>query len=334
MKPILEVQDLAVTFNTYAGEVRAVQQVSFAVHPGEAIGIVGESGCGKSVTAHSIMGLIPHPPGQVVGGKILFNSTDLLELSEQAMIKIRGNEIGMIFQDPMTSLNPVLTVGKQITESLKLHKRMTSGQAMAKAVDLLQVVGIPAAEKRLKDYPHHFSGGMRQRVMIAMALACNPKLLIADEPTTALDVTIQAQILDLIKDLKQQFNTAVIMISHDLGVIASLCNRVIVMYAGKVAEAGSVYDVFHNPQHPYTWGLLKSLPRLDADQKASLSVIDGQPPDLLQPPNGCPFHPRCPHAMKVCTECYPDTTQLNDEHSVKCWLQHPAAPKSEREMVR
>jgi oligopeptide transport system ATP-binding protein len=333
MKPILEVQDLTVAFHTYVGEVKAVQQVSFVVYPSEAIGIVGESGCGKSVTAHSIMGLIPKLPGQVVGGKILFKGTNLLELSEQEMIKIRGNEIGMVFQDPMTSLNPVLTVGKQIAESLVMHKKLTSGQALAKAVELLRLVGIPAVEKRVKDYPHQFSGGMRQRVMIAIALACSPKLLIADEPTTALDVTIQAQILDLIKDLKRQFNTTVIIISHDLGVIASLCNKVIVMYAGKVAEAGSVYDIFHNPQHPYTWGLLKSLPRMDADPKVALSVIAGQPPDLLQPPSGCPFHPRCSYAMKVCAECYPDTTQLNDEHSVKCWLKHPDAPQGKREVV-
>ncbi|MBP2652256.1 MAG: oligopeptide/dipeptide transporter, ATPase subunit [Firmicutes bacterium] len=334
MKPILDVQDLAVSFDTYAGEVKAVQQVNFSVMPGEAIGIVGESGCGKSVTAHTIMGLVPNPPGRVVGGKILFNGTNLLEFNEQQMSHIRGNEIGMIFQDPMTSLNPVLKVGRQIAESLELHKKMSKSEAVEKAVELLKLVGIPSPEKRVNDYPHQFSGGMRQRAMIAIALACSPKLLIADEPTTALDVTIQAQILDLIKNLKDELNTAVIMISHDLGVIASLCSKVVVMYAGKVAESGTVYDVFHNPQHPYTWGLLKSLPRLDADKKEALAVIDGQPPDLLQPPTGCPFNPRCAYAMKICTECYPETTQLNADHSVKCWLQHPDAPKQAREVLK
>ncbi|MBP2645785.1 MAG: oligopeptide/dipeptide transporter, ATPase subunit [Firmicutes bacterium] len=334
MKPILEVQDLAVSFYTYAGEVKAVQQVNFSIQPGEAIGIVGESGCGKSVTAHTIMGLIPNPPGKVVGGKIMFNGTNLLDLSEKEMADIRGNDIGMIFQDPMTSLNPVLTVGRQIAESLELHKKLSKKDALEKTVDLLQLVGIPSPEKRVHNYPHQFSGGMRQRAMIAMALACSPKLLIADEPTTALDVTIQAQILDLIKDLKDQLNTAVIMISHDLGVIASLCSRVIVMYAGKVAESGTVYDVFHNPQHPYTWGLLRSLPRMDADKKDELTVIDGQPPDLLNPPTGCPFNPRCKYAMKICTECYPENTKLSDEHSVRCWLQHPDAPKHAREVLR
>ncbi|MBP2654523.1 MAG: oligopeptide/dipeptide transporter, ATPase subunit [Firmicutes bacterium] len=314
MKPILDVQDLAVSFNTYAGEVKAVQAVSFSVQPGE--------------------GLIPSPPGRIVGGKILFNGVDILKISEQEFAKIRGNDIGMIFQDPMTSLNPVLTVGRQIAESLEVHKKLPKGEALTKAVELLDLVGIPSAKERVKDYPHQFSGGMRQRAMIAMALACSPKLLIADEPTTALDVTIQAQILDLIKDLKRQLNTAVIMISHDLGVIASLCSRVIVMYAGKVAEAGTVDDVFNSPQHPYTWGLLKSLPRMDADRKEALAVIEGQPPDLLKPPAGCPFHPRCRYAMKVCQECYPETTKLNGEHSVKCWLMHPDAPKQAQEVAR
>jgi oligopeptide transport system ATP-binding protein len=274
------------------------------------------------------MALIPRPPGRVTSGKILFNGKDLLTLPEAEMAKLRGNDISMIFQDPMTSLNPVLTVGTQIAESLQLHKKLSHNEAMKNAVEMLRLVGIPSPEKRIKNYPHQFSGGMRQRAMIAMALACNPKVLIADEPTTALDVTIQAQILDLIKDLKQQFNTAVIMISHDLGIIAGLCNRIIVMYAGKVAEAGSVYEVFHNPQHPYTVGLLRSLPRMDADKKEPLAVIEGQPPDLLRPPTGCPFNPRCPHAMMVCTEYYPDTTKINSEHIVKCWLQHPDAPNN------
>lgn len=332
MDSLLEIQNLSVSFDTYAGEVKAVQNVSFSVNPGEAIGIVGESGCGKSVTAHSIMGLLPIPPGRIVSGKILFNHTDLLQLPNKAMEKIRGNEIGMIFQDPMSSLNPVLTIGTQIIETLQLHKNMSKTASMEKAVEMLRLVGIPSPEKRVKDYPHQFSGGMRQRAMVAMALACNPKLLIADEPTTALDVTIQAQILELIKSLNRKFNTSVIMISHDLGVIASLCSRVIVMYAGRIAETGSVYDVFHNSQHPYTWGLLKSLPRMDISTKEPLAVIAGHPPDLLNPPTGCPFYPRCPHAMQVCTEYYPEDSWINERHMTRCWLQHANAPQGRREV--
>ncbi|GMA98087.1 ABC transporter ATP-binding protein [Pelosinus sp. IPA-1] len=333
MKSLLEVQNLAVSFDTYAGEVKAVQKVSFSVNAGEAIGIVGESGCGKSVTAHAIMGLIPSPPGRIVEGSILFDGVDLLRKSNKEMEKIRGNEIGMIFQDPMSSLNPVLTIGRQIAESLELHQKMSKKEALVKAVEMLRVVGIPCPEERVKNYPHQFSGGMRQRAMVAMALACNPKLLIADEPTTALDVTIQAQILDLIKSLNQKFNTSVIMISHDLGVIASLCSRVIVMYAGRIAESGSVYDVFHNPQHPYTWGLLKSLPRTDVSTKEPLAVIHGQPPDLLDLPKGCPFSPRCPHVMQVCMEMYPEDSMINEHHMTRCWLQHESAPKNRREVT-
>lgn len=332
MNPLLDVQELAVSFDTYAGEVKAVDQISFQVFPGEAVGIVGESGCGKSVTAHAIMQLVPIPPGRFAKGKIFFEGTDLLKKSEPEMEKIRGNEISMIFQDPMTSLNPVLTVGMQIAESLQLHRQLDKAEAFARAGEMLRLVGIPSPEQRVKDYPHQYSGGMRQRAMIAMALACNPKLLIADEPTTALDVTMQAQIIDLMKDLQHKLDTAIILISHDLGVIAGLCSRVIVMYAGKIAEAGTVLDVFHNPQHPYTWGLLKSVPRMDVRQKQKLAIIDGQPPDLLNPPDGCPFHPRCPYAMRICTEQYPAITQLSQEHKVKCWLQHPDAPKVKREV--
>jgi oligopeptide transport system ATP-binding protein len=333
MNPLLDVQELAVSFDTYAGEVKAVDRVSFQVFPGEAVGIVGESGSGKSVTAHAIMRLVSTPPGRFANGKILFEGADLLQKSEQAMEKIRGNDISMIFQDPMTSLNPVLTVGMQIAESLQLHQHMNKAEAYAQAVEMLRLVGIPSPEQRMKNYSHQFSGGMRQRAMIAMALACNPKLLIADEPTTALDVTIQAQILELMQALQAKLNTAIILISHDLGVIAGLCSRVIVMYAGKIAETGTAQDIYHHPQHPYTWGLLKSVPRLDLQQKQKLSVIEGQPPDLLQPPAGCPFHPRCPYAMRVCTEHYPTTTQLSQVHSVKCWLQHPRAPKVQREVT-
>jgi len=332
MNPLLDVQELAVSFDTYAGQVKAVDKVSFQVFPGEAVGIVGESGCGKSVTAHSIMQLIATPPGRYTNGKILFEGADLLQKSEREMEKIRGNDISMIFQDPMTSLNPVLTVGLQIAESLQLHQHMSKQEAYVRSVEMLRLVGIPSPDERVKNYPHQFSGGMRQRAMIAMALSCNPKLLIADEPTTALDVTIQAQILDLMKDLQAKLNTAIILISHDLGTIAGLCSRVIVMYAGKIAETGTVQDIFHHPRHPYTWGLLKAVPRLDLQQKQPLAVIDGQPPDLLQPPAGCPFHPRCPYAMRICTEHYPETTNVTEEHSVKCWLEHPGAPKPKREV--
>lgn len=329
---LLDIEQLTVCFDTFAGEVKAVDKVSFQVFPGEAVGIVGESGCGKSVTAHSIMQLIPTPPGKYTNGKILFDNMDLLQCSEAEMAKIRGNEISIIFQDAMTSLNPVLTIGMQIGESLQLHQHMNKQEAYARAIEMLRLVGIPSPEQRIKEYPHQFSGGMRQRVMIAMALSCNPKLLIADEPTTALDVTIQAQILDLMRDLQAKLNTAIILISHDLGAIASLCSRVIVMYAGKIAESGSAMDIFHRPQHPYTWGLLQSLPRLDLQQKQKLSVINGQPPDLLSPPTGCPFHPRCPYAMVICSEDYPETTQISQDHMVHCWLQHPDAPQAKREV--
>jgi oligopeptide transport system ATP-binding protein len=329
MNPLLDVQELAVSFDTYAGEVKAVDKISFQVFPGEAVGIVGESGCGKSVTAHAIMRLITTPPGRYMNGTILFEGADLVQKTETEMERIRGNAISMIFQDPMTALNPVLTIGMQIAESLQLHQHMNQSAAYAQAVELLRLVGIPSPEQRVKDYPHQFSGGMRQRAMIAIALACNPKLLIADEPTTALDVTIQAQILDLMKDLQTKLHMAIIFISHDLGAIAGICSRVIVMYAGKIAEVGTAENIFHNPQHPYTWGLLKSVPRLDVKHKQRLAVIEGQPPDLLRLPPGCPFHPRCPHAMSICTEYYPETTQITQMHSVKCWLQHPSAPKPE-----
>ncbi len=330
MKPLLDVQNLSVSFDTYAGEVKATQNVSFQVFPGEAIGIVGESGCGKSVTAHSIMQLIAIPPGRYTTGKILFAGDDLLTKTEDDMANIRGNDIGMIFQDPMTSLNPVLTVGMQIAESLVRHQQMNQEEAHARTVELLHLVGIPFSEQRINDYPHQFSGGMRQRVMIAIALACSPKLLIADEPTTALDVTMQAQILDLMKDLQTQLNTAIILISHDLGVIATLCSRVIVMYAGKIAEEGKAQDVFHHPKHPYTWGLLQSVPRMDATKREKLLTIEGNPPDLLHFPVGCPFHSRCSYAMKICTQRYPEKTMAGDGHSVHCWLQHPQAPKPQK----
>lgn len=326
MKHLLEVKDLRTSFFTYAGEVKSVDGISFHIDEGEAIAIVGESGCGKSVTVQSIMRLIPNPPGKIVGGTIDFMGMDLVKKSENEMESIRGNEIGMIFQDPMTSLNPVLTVGLQITEVLKRHEGLTGDAAKQRAVKLLELVGIPNPESRLKQYPHQFSGGMRQRVMIAIALACNPKLLIADEPTTALDVTIQAQILELMKDLKDKINTSIILITHDLGVVAGLCSRVIVMYGGKIVESGNIEDIYYNPKHPYTWGLLKSVPRLDATKKGKLIPIQGTPPDLLNPPKGCRFAPRCNYCMKICNEQKPEITTINDGHQAACWLLHPQAP--------
>jgi len=333
MNPLLDVQNLSVAFDTYAGTAQAVDGISFQIFPGEAIGIVGESGCGKSVTAHSLMKLVATPPGRYTNGKIIFQGTDLLEESEEAMRKIRGNEISMIFQDPMTSFNPVLTIGMQIAESLQLHQQMNKQEAYGRAVELLGLVGISSPEERIKNYPHQFSGGMRQRAMIAMALACNPKLLIADEPTTALDVTIQAQILDLLKELQKTLNTAIILISHDLGVIATLCSRVIVMYAGRIAEVGTAEDIFHSPKHPYTWGLLQSIPRMDVPKQDTLCAIEGHPPNLLQRPEGCCFHPRCQYAMKICGQRDPETTTIHAGHSVKCWLQHPHAPKTADEVI-
>lgn len=326
MKPLLDIQDLAIDFDTKAGIVQAVDGISFQVFPGEIVGIVGESGCGKSVTAHGIMKLINTPPGRYGKGKILFQGRDLLQLGEEEMGKIRGNEISMIFQDPMTALNPVLRIGLQITESLQYHLGLSKKAAQARAIEILRLVGIPAPEQRIRDYPHQFSGGMRQRAIIAIALACEPTLLLADEPTTALDVTIQAQILTLLKDLQRKQNMSIIFISHDLGAVAELCDRVMVMYAGKIVEAGTAFDIFHNPRHPYTEGLLQSVPRLDVGQKQKLTVIDGQPPDLLHRPPGCPFHPRCSYAMKICACQYPEDTELTPSHRVNCWLQHPGAP--------
>lgn len=334
MDKILKVEDLQVSFFTYAGEVQAVRGVSFDVKKGEAVGIVGESGCGKSVTAQSIMRLIPIPPGKIKNGEVLFDGKDLTKLSEKEMEGIRGKDIGMIFQDPMTSLNPTMTIGRQITEGLIKHLKMSKEQAKERAIEMLSLVGIPNPDKRFSQYPHEFSGGMRQRAMIAIALASNPKLLIADEPTTALDVTIQAQIIDLMKDLQAKLDTAIILITHDLGVVADLCERVIVMYGGKIVESGPSKEIFHNPQHPYTWGLLKSVPRLDDESKERLIPIDGQPPDLFKPPVGCPFYPRCDYAMKVCVEHMPALENVTDSHKSACWLMHPDAPKVDAPVAR
>jgi len=333
LKKILEVNDLHISFNTYAGEVKAIRGVSFDLKEGESLAIVGESGSGKSVTAQSVMKLLPVPPTVYKKGSILFDGKDVLHLSNKEMEHIRGHEIGMIFQDPMTSLNPTMTVGKQIAEGLIKHQGMKKKEAMEKAVEMLRLVGIPNPELRVKQYPHEFSGGMRQRVMIAIALSCNPKLLIADEPTTALDVTIQAQIIDLMKDLQNKLDTSIILITHDLGVVADLAQRVVVMYAGKIVEQGTLDDIFYNPQHPYTWGLLSSVPRLDS-RGHRLYSIEGTPPDLLDPPKGCPFYPRCPYAMEVCVDHFPEETVVSPEHKVYCWLKHPLAPAVENPVRR
>jgi len=299
-KTILDVRDLRVSFRVYGGEVQAVRGVSFQVKEGEAVAIVGESGSGKSVTAQAIMRLIPTPPGEYKSGSIFFEGQDLAALSEKEMQKVRGNKIGMIFQDPMTSLNPTMTIGMQIMEGLMRHQRLKRNAAKARAIELLSMVGISNPDTRIKQYPHQMSGGMRQRVMIAMALACNPTLLIADEPTTALDVTIQAQILQLMKELQQKTKTSIILITHDLGIVVDLCDRVIVMYAGQIVETGTKWEIFRNPQHPYTKGLLKSLPRLNQAKNEPLVPIYGTPPDMIQPPRGCGFCSRCSEAMRIC----------------------------------
>lgn len=326
---LLDVQNLKTSFFTHVGEVKAIRGVSFYLDKGEALGIVGESGSGKSVTSMSIMRLLQNP-GKIIDGQIIFNDNDLIKKSEKEMQSIRGNEISMIFQDPMTSLNPVYTVGEQIMEAIIKHQKLSKSDAKKKAVDMLKLVGIPSPEKRVDQYPHEYSGGMRQRAMIAMALSCEPKLLIADEPTTALDVTIQAQILELMKDLKDKLNTSIILITHDLGVVADVCSRIIVMYGGLIMEEGKVEDIFYNPKHPYTLGLLKSIPKLsDKNNKERLIPIPGSPPDLLKPPKGCPFAARCEYAMKVCMEYIPEYTYVKPEHRSMCWLLHPDAPRVE-----
>jgi oligopeptide transport system ATP-binding protein len=318
---LLEVQDLKTYFKVKAGRVRAVDGVSFAIKSGEKLGVVGESGCGKSVTALSIMRLLPQPPAEYVGGSVLFEDEDLLDLQESAMRKIRGGKIGMIFQDPMTCLNPTMTVGKQIGEALRIHLKLGKDEAQKRAIALLEQVGIPAAAERINSFPHQFSGGMRQRVMIAIALACNPKLLIADEPTTALDVTVQAQILELINGVCTDFGTAVMLITHDLGVVAGMTDRVAVMYAGKVVETAPTDELFANPRHPYTLGLLSSVPRLDEERHSQLRTIEGAPPDLLQPPPGCPFMPRCAFARAICRTMPPlDPVAGNSAHLKACWV--------------
>ena len=316
---LVDIQHERLSFFTPAGEVKALNDVSIHLNDGEVLGIVGESGSGKSVTAYSLMGLTAYP-GKLVGGTIDFNGHRINDLSEKEFRKIRGNEVSIIFQDPMTSLNPVYTIGNQIMEVILLHTDKNKEQARARAKELLELVGINEPEKRLKQYPHELSGGMRQRVMIAIALACEPKLLIADEPTTALDVTIQAQILELMMELKEKLGMAIIMITHDLGVVASMCDRIAVMYAGRIVEYGTTDDIFYNPKHEYTKGLLKSIPRLDAKEHERLVPIEGTPIDLLNPPAGCPFAPRCSNCMKICLREMAPVITFDDVHYTQCWM--------------
>lgn len=323
MKNLLEVKDLHVSFNTYAGEVKAVRGINFDIQKGESVAIVGESGCGKSVTADSVLGLLPTPPGEIKKGQVFFQDDELFDKTEKEMEQIRGKDIGAIFQDPLTSLNPTMTVGSQIAEVLRKQGNISKNEIKNRVIDLLRQVGISTPEKRFHQYPHQFSGGMRQRVMIAIAIASEPKLLIADEPTTALDVTVQAQIMELINNLQQKYETAMMLITHDLGIVAEICDRVIVMYAGEVVETGTINEIFETPKHPYTRALLRSIPRLDDDKE--LESIPGTPPDLLNPPQGCPFVSRCPFAMEVCEKRHPELISESETQSVSCWLRHSYA---------
>jgi len=316
---VLSVDNVVTRFNTAEGTVHAVNGVSFELRAGELLGVVGESGCGKSVTMMSLVKLVPMPPAKIVEGSAVFDGKDLIQMDLEELQKIRGGQIGFIFQDPMTSLNPVLTVGYQLTEALRLHKKLSKKAARARAVEILELVGIPLAEKRLDDFPHQFSGGMRQRVMIAIALSCDPKVLIADEPTTALDVTIQAQILDLVKRLRQELGMAIVWVTHDLGVVASLADRVMVMYSGFVVERADVKRLYAEPKHPYTMALLATLPELEGERATRLESIEGQPPDQLRSPTSCPFAPRCAYAFDRCTQENPLLKDVSLGHEVACW---------------
>ncbi|MEE8442293.1 MAG: ABC transporter ATP-binding protein [Dehalococcoidia bacterium] len=317
--PLLEIKNLATYFYTPEGVVKAVDGVTYDLEPGETMGLVGESGCGKSVSALSMMGLIPWPPGKIISGEVIFDGEDIRKYDGDEMRSIRGKEIAMIFQEPMTSLNPVLTIGRQMTEVTELHLNLTKTQAKERAIELINLVGIPDAEQRLKQYPHQFSGGMRQRVMIAMGMSCNPKLLIADEPTTALDVTIQAQILELMQTVCKEYGSALIVITHNLGVVARYADRVNVMYAGKIIERGTAKDIYGNPKHPYTLGLMHSVPRLDEPRKVKLDPIEGAPPDLINMSAGCAFQPRCVYAKEQCAEEYPPLVEVSGGHTSACW---------------
>jgi dipeptide transport system ATP-binding protein len=321
---ILSVDNLHVSFTTYGGSVQAVRGVSFDLHKGETLAIVGESGCGKSVTSNAIMGLIPQPPGRISDGKVMFKDMELTKMTKKELRKVQGVDISMIFQDPMTALNPTLTIGEQLMEGVRTHTNANKTEAKEKALAMLRLVGIPNPQERLKQYPHQFSGGMRQRIVIAIALICEPELLIADEPTTALDVTIQAQILELFEEIQAKTGVSIVLITHDLGVVAKIADRIAVMYAGKIIEIGTKREIFYTPQHPYTQGLLNSVPRLDLVGE-ELQPIEGTPPDLFAPPTGCPFTARCPFAMEVCEHVHPATTAKSFTHRVDCWLQDERA---------
>lgn len=325
MEKVLEVKNLAVSFKTFFGEVEAVRDISFSVGRSETVAVVGESGCGKSVTANSIMQLLPMPPAFFKGGEILFNGENLLKKTEKEMQVMRGDQIAMVFQDPMTSLNPTMKIGKQIVEGLVNHQKLSKADARQKAIDMLNLVAVPQPEKRINQYPHEFSGGMRQRVMIALAMVSTPQLLIADEPTTALDVTVQAQILELMKDIQQKLDMSIILITHDLGIVADMSDKVLVMYAGQIVEEGLTDEIFKDTKHPYTRKLLASVPRLDMSRDEPLHSIEGTPPDLYIPPPGCSFYDRCEYAMKICKEHMPDFDSHSNTHKSRCWLNHPMA---------
>ncbi len=323
MDNILEVKNLAVSFQTFFGEVEAVRNISFNVERGKTVAIVGESGCGKSVTANSIIQLLPKPPALYKNGEVIFNGENLLDKSEKEMTGIRGNKISMVFQDPMTSLNPTMKIGKQIVEGVRRHRKISSAEGKQLAIDMLKLVSVPQPEKRINQYPHEFSGGMRQRVMIAIAMAAEPELLIADEPTTALDVTVQAQILDLMKKLKDDMNTSIIIITHDLGVVADIADEIVVMYAGQIIEKGKLDEIYYNTKHPYTRKLLASVPKLNMDKNEELHSIEGSPPDLYIPPKGCSFYDRCDQAMVICQDNMPEFMDHGNGHCSSCWLNHP-----------
>jgi oligopeptide transport system ATP-binding protein len=325
-KPLLSIEDLQVSFHTYAGEVHAVRGVTYSVEQGGSLAVVGESGCGKTVTVQAVMRLTPMPPGKIKGGKIMFDGRDILSLTEKQMQSVRGKDIGMIFQDPMTGLNPTMTVGRQIAEAIVKHQHLSRGEATERAIEMLNMVEIPNPAVRATQYPHEFSGGMRQRAMIAIALACQPLLLIADEPTTSLDVTIQAQILELLQSLQDKLGMTIVLITHNLGVVARLSRKIVVMYAGKVVESGSSSDIFYHAAHPYTQALLQAVPRLDRPTRMELASIPGTPPDLFEPPKGCAFASRCKYSMKICLEQDAMPTRIGNGHQVSCWLHHHANP--------
>lgn len=330
-KKIMQVKNLNISFNTYVGEVKAVRGVDFDIYEGEAVAFVGESGCGKTVVSKAILQILPEHNSEIKEeSSIKYLDEEVLKMSKKRLQSYKGSDVSMIFQDPMTSLNPTMKIGKQITESLLLHTKMTKSEAEKEAIRLLEEVNIPHAAERIKQYPHELSGGMRQRVMIAIALACNPKLILADEPTTALDVTIQAQILDLLRELRDTHNTSIVLVTHDLGVVADFADRIQVMYAGEVMETGTVKEIFENAKHPYTWALLMSVPRLDLDEKSDLYSLEGTPPDLLLEIPGCPFADRCDYAMEICKESKPEITQFSKHHKCRCWLNHEQAPKVQR----